>query len=102
VIEPITNAVQSRADNGHVHAYEHSVESLYSKELLLVLDHLDTVLEPAAKYVADLLTQAPDVVVLATAERPLGLRNEQVLHVPRLLVQAPHESALPVSSSQGS
>jgi predicted ATPase/DNA-binding CsgD family transcriptional regulator/transcriptional regulator with XRE-family HTH domain len=56
---------------------------LAERELLLLLDNVEHVL-PAVPELAELLTAAPRLTVLATSREPLHLRSEQVFHVPPL------------------
>ncbi|MDP9367537.1 MAG: tetratricopeptide repeat protein [Chloroflexota bacterium] len=58
-------------------------EHLAGRELLLVLDNLEQLLE-AAPLVAELLEGAPRLKVLATSREPLHLRAEHELGVPPL------------------
>ncbi len=53
---------------------------LQEKQLLLVLDNFEHLLE-AAPYVADLLSMCPHLSVLVTSRVPLRLRAEQILPV---------------------
>src|SRR5215471_10521501 len=53
---------------------------LQEKQLLLVLDNCEHLLE-AAPYVADLLSRCPDLCVLVTSRVPLHLRAEQILRL---------------------
>jgi predicted ATPase/DNA-binding SARP family transcriptional activator len=59
------------------------VNALAGRELLLVLDNFEHLLD-AASVVADLLMAAPRVDVLATSREPLRIRGEQRLEVPPL------------------
>jgi predicted ATPase len=56
---------------------------LATKSMLLVLDNLEQVVS-AAPDIAELLSQAPGVKVLATSREPLNLSAEQVFRVPPL------------------
>ncbi|HET7437637.1 MAG TPA: protein kinase [Thermoanaerobaculia bacterium] len=56
---------------------------LKTKSMLLVLDNLEQVLD-AAPHIADLLTAAPRVKVLATSRSPLRIRGEREYAVPPL------------------
>ncbi|HEU5487014.1 MAG TPA: adenylate/guanylate cyclase domain-containing protein, partial [Microlunatus sp.] len=56
---------------------------LRDRDMLLILDNLEQVTD-AATVVGDLLTQAPNVVLLATSRRPLRLMGEYQLPVPPL------------------
>jgi predicted ATPase/transcriptional regulator with XRE-family HTH domain len=65
---------------------------LRSKQLLLVLDNLEHLLEGMA-IVADIVQEAPDVRVLATSRERLGLSGEWVLDIHGLGVPAPVPAA---------
>ena len=58
-------------------------QGLAGKQLLLVLDNLEQVLD-AVPELGDLLQVAPGVTILATSREPLGLAGEHVFAVPRL------------------
>jgi predicted ATPase len=53
-----------------------TLDELQSRELLLVLDNFEHVLE-AAEFVTNVLTGAPDVVILATSRERLAVDGEQ-------------------------
>ena len=57
---------------------------LKDKDLLLVLDNCEHLLESTAQLVADILKAAPGVRVLATTREPLSVTGEHVLPVPPL------------------
>nr|WP_238357082.1 BTAD domain-containing putative transcriptional regulator [Kribbella italica] len=57
------------------------VESLTTRETLLVLDNCEHVLEPVADLVGRLLAGVPGLRVLATSREPLGLGGEHLLEV---------------------
>ena len=59
-------------------------DALRDKEILLVLDNCEQVVEPVAALVERLLTAAPRLRVLATSQEPLGLAGENVWAVPPL------------------
>jgi len=74
---------------------------LRDRELLLVLDNCEHLLEPVARIVTDLLRAAPGVRVIATSREPLSASGEHVVPVPPLGVSAPDaagELAAPRSS----
>ncbi|MDT5029771.1 MAG: hypothetical protein QOE61_6951, partial [Micromonosporaceae bacterium] len=54
---------------------------LGDKELLLVLDNCEHLLEAAARLVSDVLSAAPGVRVIATSREPLSVAGEHVLPV---------------------
>lgn len=57
---------------------------LNSKELLLVLDNCEHMVETSAQLVNHLLSNCPNVKVLATSRESLGIAGEQVSPVPML------------------
>lgn len=57
---------------------------LRDKELLLVVDNCEHLLEAAALLVTDVLEAAPGVRVIATSREPLSVSGEHVLAVPPL------------------
>ncbi|MGH3823195.1 MAG: BTAD domain-containing putative transcriptional regulator [Pseudonocardiaceae bacterium] len=61
-------------------------EYLRSKQLLLVLDNCEHVLDPAARLTDALVGGSPGVTVLATSREPLGVDGEQTLPVQPLPV----------------
>ncbi|WP_433308379.1 BTAD domain-containing putative transcriptional regulator [Micromonospora sp. CA-269861] len=62
------------------------VTALRHRQLLLVLDNCEHVIEPVAELVARLLRDVPGVCVLATSREPLGLTGELLWEVPPLPV----------------
>jgi predicted ATPase/DNA-binding SARP family transcriptional activator len=60
------------------------IEYLRPRTLLLVMDNCEHVLANAARLVAEVVQQCPDVVVLATSREALGVEGEQVWPVPPL------------------
>jgi len=67
---------------------------LADKELLLVLDSCEHVLDAAARLVSDVLSVAPGVRLIATSREPLSVAGEQVLPVPPLQLPSPHAEPL--------
>ena len=57
---------------------------LRERELLLLVDNCEHLLDAAAPLVSEILRTAPDVRVIATSREPLGAPGEQVLPVPPL------------------
>lgn len=62
---------------------------LKDKDLLLVLDNCEHVLEAAAQLVSEVIQVAPGVRVIATSREPLSVAGEHVLPVPPLDLPAP-------------
>lgn len=52
------------------------------RELLLVIDNCEHLLEPAAQVVSEVLRAAPDVRVIATSREPLQVMGEYVVPIP--------------------
>lgn len=67
---------------------------LLDKELLLVLDNCEHLLDATARLVDDLLRAAPGVRVVATSREPLSVAGEHVLPVPPLELPSPHSESL--------
>ncbi|MFG2049216.1 BTAD domain-containing putative transcriptional regulator [Micromonospora sp. NPDC048935] len=67
-------------------ALDRLVTALRHRQVLLVLDNCEHVVEPAAELVARLLRDVPGVRVLATSREPLGLTGELLWDVPPLPV----------------
>lgn len=61
---------------------------LKDKELLLVLDNCEHLLEAAAQLVSEVIQAAPGVRVIATSREPLSVAGEHVLPVPPLELPA--------------
>ena len=69
------------------------VEALASREMLLVLDNCEHLLEAVASLVERLLQAAPAMTVLATSQEPLRIAGEQHCRVDPLAV--PRDAAAP-------
>ena len=61
---------------------------LRDKELLLVVDNCEHLLDAAAQLVADIMRAAPGVRVIATSREPLSVPGEYVVPVPPLELPA--------------
>ncbi len=57
---------------------------LRNKELLLLVDNCEHLLEAAAQLVGDVMRAAPGVHVIATSREPLGVQGESVIPLPPL------------------
>lgn len=69
-------------------------DTLADRQLLLVLDNCEHVVETVAELVEALLARAPDVRVLATSREPLAVDGERVWSLPTLGVPAEGEDGL--------
>jgi predicted ATPase/DNA-binding SARP family transcriptional activator len=58
--------------------------ALRDRQLLLVLDNCEHVIEPIAELAGQLLGAAPGLRILATSQEPMGLADELVVAVPPL------------------
>ena len=65
-------------------------EYLADKQLLLVLDNCEHVLDACALLLSGVLRGAPNVRILATSRQPLGIAGEHVLAVPALSLPDPN------------
>jgi predicted ATPase/class 3 adenylate cyclase len=63
---------------------ENLARALKSKELLLVFDNCEHLVEPAAHVISTILRTAPKVKVLASSRQALGVSGEATYHVPTL------------------
>jgi predicted ATPase/DNA-binding CsgD family transcriptional regulator len=68
------------------------VSYLRDKELLLVVDNCEHLLEAAAQLVSDVITAASGVRVIATSREPLSVPGEHVVPVPPLELPAADET----------
>ena len=73
---------------------------LAAKDLVLVLDNCEHVLEGCADVAAALLAQCPGVVMLATSRTPLDVPGEYVWRLPPLAVPDPSARVDPATVSQ--
>ncbi|MFC7446522.1 protein kinase domain-containing protein [Rhodococcus daqingensis] len=65
------------------------LDVLSSRELLLVLDNCEQVVDAVADLAAELLQHNPNLRILATSREPLAISGEAVLRVPPLTVPDP-------------
>jgi non-specific serine/threonine protein kinase len=63
-------------------------ERLYDKQLLLVLDNCEHLIEACAALVERLLGDCPEVSILATSREPLGVPGEKAWYLPSLSLPA--------------
>ena len=63
------------------------IEYLRTRELLLVLDNCEHVLDAAAKLIDQIVRHCPHVVVLATSREAIAVEGERILPVPPLPVE---------------
>ena len=75
----------------HLEVTDRLATALLSRQVLLVLDGCEHVIEPVAHLVERLLTGAPGLRVLLTSQQPVGLPDEAVFAVPPLGLPDPGE-----------
>jgi predicted ATPase/DNA-binding SARP family transcriptional activator len=63
------------------------IEFLRTRELLLVMDNCEHVLDAAAALIEQIVRHCPRVVVLATSREAIGVEGERILPVPPLSVE---------------
>lgn len=86
LVGPAVAGVLGVADQPGRPALAALVDSVRDRELLLVLDNCEHVLEAAAVVAAELVRRCPRLFVLATSREPLRIPGEQVHRVPSLEV----------------
>ncbi len=70
-------------------ALEALLDYIRPRQMLLVLDNCEHLIEACAKLVEAVLTECPQVKVLATSRETLGTTGESVLYLPSLSVPKP-------------
>ena len=75
------------------------VEHLKGKQLLLVLDNCEHLLDACAKLVDTLMRSCPNVQILATSREGLGIAGETTYRVPSLSLPDPKRDTTPQSLS---
>jgi predicted ATPase len=93
-------AVFRVADRAGMSTTESLIEFLRSKQLLLVLDNCEHLLDPAADLVEALERACPGVVVLATSREGLAIEGERVVPVPALSAPAVNTDLATVNESE--
>lgn len=76
-------------------------EELSDKQMLLVMDNCEHLVDACAVLVSGLLSAAPELRILATSRQPLGMPGEVVLPVPPLSLPDPGTLSGPSASSHG-
>ncbi|MGQ0842251.1 BTAD domain-containing putative transcriptional regulator [Actinokineospora sp.] len=92
VVAAVANVLGVRDDPGSapvqtgspVDLVDRVAEVIGGKEILLVMDNCESVIEPVATLAGQLLRAAPNLRILATSQQPLGLAGEVLWAVPPL------------------
>jgi predicted ATPase/DNA-binding CsgD family transcriptional regulator len=77
------------------------IEYLADKQVLLLVDNCEHLLDPVAELVVELLRQAGELRVLATSRQPLRVGGEAVLPVPSLPVPDPTQPVADPADTDG-
>jgi predicted ATPase/class 3 adenylate cyclase len=93
-------AVFRLVDRAGMTTQESLIEFLASKQLLLILDNCEHLLDPVAELVDALERACPGVVVLATSREGLALEGERVLPIPALSAPATDADVVTVADSE--
>ncbi|MBW3587958.1 MAG: tetratricopeptide repeat protein [Actinobacteria bacterium] len=91
VIQTALGALSIR-EEGRTDAFEALANFLLGKNLLLILDNCEHVLEACADLADRLLRVRPDLCVLTTSRQPLNVPGETTYRVPSLPVPDPQSS----------
>jgi predicted ATPase/class 3 adenylate cyclase len=98
-VPPAFAAVFGVAARGGMSLEQALVEFLRAKQLLVVVDNCEHLLEPVAELVESVGRACPEVVVLATSREGLGLDGERNLTVPSLAAPKPGAELALVASA---
>jgi predicted ATPase/DNA-binding SARP family transcriptional activator len=63
------------------------IEYLATRELLLIVDNCEHLLDPSARLVDRIVKHCPQVTILSTSREALGIEGEQIFAVPPLAVE---------------
>ncbi|MFF3290440.1 ATP-binding protein [Streptomyces sp. NPDC003023] len=85
LLVPVVSEAVNLSDHTSRTPVDALCEWLAPQRLLLVLDSCEHLVGPCGRLVADLLTAAPGLTVVATGRQPLGLAVEYVLRLDPLL-----------------
>jgi len=91
VAGPVSAAVGIRDDASPGSLAGRLAEALASRQLLLVLDNCEHLIEPVASLAVRLLRAAPGLRILATSAEPLAIDGEQLWEVPPLGLPGPDD-----------
>jgi len=85
VLPAIARVIGAHEDAGRT-LLDAVLDYLRPKHLLLLVDNCEHLVAPVAELVGHLLTEAPDLTVLATSREALGIDGESLFQVPSLPV----------------
>jgi predicted ATPase len=93
VAATVANVLRVREERGRS-VIEALVDALRDRELLVVLDNCEHVIEATAALAEELVQRCGHVSLLATSREPLGIAGENVYRVPSLSLPAAGEDEL--------
>ncbi|MEP6661962.1 MAG: adenylate/guanylate cyclase domain-containing protein [Acidimicrobiales bacterium] len=85
-VDPLVSGVLGFVPRPGLSARESIIQGIGDRELLLVLDNCERVLDAAADFASDVLRRCPRLRILATSRQELGVDGERVVRVPSLRV----------------
>jgi predicted ATPase/DNA-binding CsgD family transcriptional regulator len=94
VVSNVTMAALDLRDQAATEPLSLLLSYLQDKEMLLVVDNCEHLLEAAGQLVTDVLRAAPGVRVITTSREPLSVPGEHVVPVPPLDLPPPHAAEL--------
>jgi predicted ATPase/DNA-binding CsgD family transcriptional regulator len=90
-------ALQKAGESSYLEILFHS---LREKQVLLIFDNCEHLLDACAQLAETLLTHCPQLTMLATSREKLGIYGETVYRVPSMAVPDPDRTANPVEMEQ--
>lgn len=94
-IAPLMVSALAVPDQSHRPAMDKLLDYLRDKQMLIVVDNCEHLLQSAAALIADLLREAPSLRVLATSREPLAIGGEHICVIPPLSTPSPEDSHNP-------
>jgi len=91
VIQTVAGALGLKEESG-LSIQATLIESLKSKQILLLLDNCEHVLDASAKLADALMRSCPDLKLLATSREGLGIAGESTYRVPSLSLPDPKQT----------
>jgi serine/threonine-protein kinase PknK len=88
VLREVAGTLGARGESGH-ESIAWLTETLAERELLLILDNCEHLLDACAELADSLLRSCPRVAMLATSREPLRIGHERIYPVPSLSAPAP-------------
>jgi predicted ATPase/class 3 adenylate cyclase len=85
----LMNTFQLREEAGRA-SLDALIDFLRAKTVLLVLDNCEHLIEACARLAHELLTQCPNLKILATSREALGIAGEVIYQVPTLALPDPN------------